>query len=94
MKLNFYIFFGLISAALASLANLNSVPLVKMGVQSRFSIKPYERKIFKIRKEDYKSHEKYEVRISWLGNVKKPVPFLKTIGRSRIHLEMERHQRS
>jgi hypothetical protein len=69
MKLNFYIFIGLVSSALASLSNLNSVPLVKSGVQSRFSIKPFERKMFKIRKEDYKPNEKYEVRISWLGNV-------------------------
>jgi hypothetical protein len=45
------------------------IPVIKPGEYRRDSIINFEQKHFRIRKDDLKPNEKYEVRVSFLGNV-------------------------
>lgn len=48
---------------------INHLPLIKPGEYQRYQIRPYEQKLFQIQKSSLDKNTKYEVRISFLGNV-------------------------
>lgn len=45
------------------------LPIIRPGEYQRFQINPFEQKLFQIKKSELEKNMKYEVRVSFLGNV-------------------------
>lgn len=47
----------------------SDLPVIRPSEYQRFQINPFEQKLFQIKKSELKKNMKYEVRVSFLGNV-------------------------